>query len=149
MTTNEVLARQNFITKVLFKNGDESISKDLKVKIMAMRIEYSKVRKQFDEDIQEFIKGVTPEGFIELQNKKDRTKEEQKTLDEMISKINVEYNAYINKISSNECNVKNEKLTEDDFNEIVAVMPEDDIEINGQKISIGDYLEILHTLFVD
>lgn len=149
MTTNEVLARQNFITKVLFKNGDESISKDLKVKIMAMRIEYSKVRKQFDEDIQEFIKGVTPEGFIELQNKKDRTEEEQKTLDEMISKINVEYNAYINKISSNECNVKNEKLTEDDFNEIVAVMPEDDIEINGQKISIGDYLEILHTLFVD
>ena len=149
MTTNEVLARQNFITKVLFKNGDESISKDLKVKIMAMRIEYSKVRKQFDEDIQEFIKGVTPEGFVELQNKQDKTEEEQKKLAEMIDKINVEYNAYINKISSNECNVKNEKLTEDDFNEIVAVMPEDDIEINGQKISIGDYLEILHTLFVD
>lgn len=149
MTTNEVLARQNFITKVLFKNGDESISKDLKVKIMAMRIEYSKVRKQFDEDIQEFIKGVTPEGFVELQNKQDKTEEEQKKLAEMIDKINVEYNAYINKISSEECNVKNEKLTEDDFNEIVAVMPEDDIEINGQKIPIADYLEVLHALFVD
>lgn len=149
MTTNEVLARQNFITKVLFKNGDESISKDLKVKIMAMRIEYSKVRKQFDEDIQEFIKGVTPEGFVELQNKQDKTEEEQKKLAEMIDKINVEYNAYINKISSDECNVKNEKLTEDDFNEIVAVMPEDDIEINGQKIPIADYLEVLHALFVD
>lgn len=149
MTTNEILARQNFITKVLFKNGDESISKDLKVKIMAMRIEYSKVRKQFDEDIQEFIKGVTPEGFVELQNKQDKTEEEQKKLAEMIDKINVEYNAYINKISSDECNVKNEKLTEDDFNEIVAVMPEDDIEINGQKIPIADYLEVLHALFVD
>ena len=149
MTTNEVLARQNFITKVLFKNGDESISKDLKVKIMAMRIEYSKVRKQFDEDIQEFIKGVTPEGFVELQNKQDKTEEEQKKLAEMIDKINVEYNAYINKISSEECNVKNEKLTEDDFNEIVAVMPDDDIEINGQKIPIADYLEVLHALFVD
>ena len=73
MTTNEILAKHNFITKIMLKNGDESLSKGLIVKVMGARIKYGKVRKQFDEDVQEFIKGITPEGFTELQQKQDKT----------------------------------------------------------------------------
>ncbi len=66
MTTNEALVKQNFITKVILKEGDNELSKELKVKIMGMRIKLAKVRKEFDEDVQEAIKGFTPEGYTEL-----------------------------------------------------------------------------------
>ena len=51
MTTNEILTMQNYLTKIVLKNGDSELSKDLKVKIMKMRIEMSKIRKSFDEDL--------------------------------------------------------------------------------------------------
>ena len=148
MTTNEILARQNFITKIPFKNGEETISKDLKVKIMSMRIDYSKVRKSFDEDVQEFIKGVTPEGFSELQQKQDKTKEDEQKIQEMINKINSEYSSYIQDRGTKEVDLKEYSLTENEYNEIVGLMPDDDIEINGQKISSADFLEVMYTLFV-
>ena len=49
MTTNEAIARYNFISKVLLKNGNDELSKEMKVKVMSMRIELSKINKQFDE----------------------------------------------------------------------------------------------------
>ena len=33
MTTNEALIKQNFISKVLLKQGDKELAKDFKVKI--------------------------------------------------------------------------------------------------------------------
>lgn len=149
MTTNEVLAKHNFITKVIFKNGDDSLSKDLKVKIMAMRIEYSKVRKSFDEDVQEFIKEVTPEGFAELQQKQNKSAEETDRLQEMIDKINSEYNSYIQTRGKEEVKINNTSLTEDEYNEIVVVNSDNDVEINGQTIQAPDFLEILYSLFVE
>lgn len=149
MTTNEVLAKQNFITKVMFKNGEDSLSKDLKVKIMAMRIEYSKIRKAFDEDVQEFVKNVTPEGFQELQQKIDKTEEEAQRLQEMVDTINSEYNTYITTRGQEEVNITNKSFTEDEYNEIVAVNAGDDVEINGQTVPSADFLEIIYTLFVD
>ena len=149
MTTNEILAKHNFITKVIFKNGDDSLSKDLKVKIMAMRIEYSKVRKSFDEDVQEFIKGVTPEGFAELQQKQNKSTEETDRLQEMIDKINSEYNSYIQTRGKEEVKINNTSLTEDEYNEIVVVNSDNDVEINGQTIQAPDFLEILYSLFVE
>lgn len=149
MTTNEVLAKHNFISKVIFKDGDESLSKDLKVKIMAMRIEYGKVRKAFDADVQEFVKDATPNGFQELQQKQDRTEEENAKLNEMIEKINSEYNTYIQTRGQEEVSINHGTLTVDEFNEIVAVNSDNDVEINGQKINAADFLEILYSLFVE
>lgn len=149
MTTNEVLAKHNFISKVAFTNGDDTLSKELKVKIMAMRIEYGKVRKSFDADIQEFIKEISPEGFTELQQKQDKTDEESKELQDMIDKINADYNSYIQTRGTEEVSVSNKNLTEGEYNEIVTIMGDKDIEINGQNITIPDYLEILYSLFVE
>ena len=58
MTTNDAIIRYNFISKVVFKDGDTALSKDLKIKIMSMRIEYGKINKVFEEDVQEFTKGI-------------------------------------------------------------------------------------------
>ena len=50
MTTNEAIAKYNFISKVLLQNGNDELSKELKVKVMTMRIDLSKIKKTFDED---------------------------------------------------------------------------------------------------
>lgn len=148
MTTNEILAKHNFITKIMLKNGDESLSKGLIVKVMGARIKYGKVRKQFDEDVQEFIKGITPEGFTELQQKQDKTDEDNAKLQEMIDQINNSYNEYITNLGKEEIDIADVTFTEDEFNEILGVMAGEDVEINGQVINSADYLEILYSLFV-
>lgn len=148
MTTNEVLARHNFITKVQFKDGDAQLSRELRVKIMAMRIEYSKIRKAFDADLQEFVQSATPEGFQELQAKTDKTEEERKQLEEMVDKLNSEYNEYVVTRGKEEVNITNKSLTEDEYNQIMEVNTGNDVEINGQQLSAADFLEILYTLFV-
>lgn len=149
MTTNEVLAKQNFITKVLFKDGDSQLSKELRVKIMAMRIEYGKVRKSFDADLQEFVQSATPDGLQELQTKQDKTEEEAKKLEEMIEKLNSEYNEYVATRGKEEVQITHSKLTEDEFNQIVEVNTGNDVEINGQQLNSADFLEILYGLFVE
>lgn len=150
MTTNEVLIRYNFLTKIPFKSGESELSKDLKVKIMSMRIEYGKVRKQFDEDLQEFVRGLSPDELQELQQKENRTDEENAKLTEMINKLNAEYQDYINKKGAEEVTVKNDgKFTEDEYSELISVCPSDDIDINGTKLNGGDFLEILYSIFVN
>ena len=83
MTLNELMLKQNFISKALLKDGDKELSRNLKVKIVGMRVKMAKYRKDFDEDVQEAIKNLKPEGFDELASKQDRTEEENKQLEAM------------------------------------------------------------------
>lgn len=148
MTTNEALVKQNFITKVLLKDGDAALSRDLKVKIMGMRVKLNKIRKEFDEDVQEAIKGLLPEGYEELSQKKDRTEEEEAKLAEMNKQVNEEYTECLKKRGQEEVSIET-KLTEDEYNEIIEVNASNDVEINGQKLNAADFLEVLYTLFVE
>lgn len=148
MTTNEALIKQNFISKVLLKSEDGSLSKELKVKVMNMRIKLSKVRKEFDEDVQEAIKGFTPEGYQELVQKKDKTEEENKQLEDWNKQIQEEYSEFILKRGQEEVSIVT-KLTEDEYNEILEVNSVNDVEINGQKLNAADFLEVLYNLFVE
>ena len=148
MTTNEALIKQNFITKVILKEGDNELPKELKVKIMGMRIKLAKVRKEFDEDVQEAVKGFTPEGYTELAQKQEKTEEDTKKIEEWNKQINDEYTAYIVKRGQEEVDIDT-KLTEDEYNQIIEVNADNDVEINGQKLNAADFLEILYTLFVE
>ena len=148
MVTNEALIKQNFISKILLKNGEDELSKNLKVKIMQMRIKLGKVRKEFDEDVQEALKGFTPEGYVELAQKQDKTEEEVAKVEAWNKQIQDEYNEFIVKRGQDEI-VVDTKITEDEFNEILEVNAANDVEINGQKIKAADFLEILYTLFVE
>jgi len=148
MTVNEALIKQNFISKILLKDDDEELSKSLKVKIMQMRIKLAKVRKEFDADVQEAIKGFTPEGYSELAQKSEKTEEEQKQFEDLSKQIQEEYNEFVVKRGQDEVLVDT-KLTKDEYNEILEVNAANDVEINGQKLKAADFLEILYTLFVE
>ena len=149
MTTNEVLTRHNFVSKLLLKDGDKELSRDLKVKVMGMRIEYGKIRKQFDEDVQEFVKSLNSDKLTELQQKGDRTEAEEKELQELTDKLNGDYRAYVESRLKEEVTVSDKTFTETDYAELVEVNAGNDVEINGTKLQATDFLEILYTLFFE
>lgn len=148
MTVNEALIKQNFISKILLKDGENELSKDLKVKIMGMRIKLAKVRKEFDEDVQEAVKGFTPEGYAEIAQKENKTEEETKKVDDWNKQIQDDYQAYVIKRGQEKVDIET-KLTENEYNELIEVNAANNIEINGQKINAADFLEILYSLFVE
>lgn len=150
MTTNEVLAMQNYLTKIVLKNGDSELSKDLKVKVMKMRIEMSKIRKAFDEDIKQFMNELISDRFKELRNKLEdqRTEEEKKEFEQLIAKANSDYEVYIRQRSQDKVTLNTYTFTEDEFNEILEVNSDIEAEINGVKMSAADILEVIYVLFV-
>lgn len=148
MTTNEALVKQNFITRIILKNGDASLTKELKVKIMNMRIKLGKVRKDFDNDVQEAIKDLTPEGFAELAQKSERTEEEEAKFQEQNKKLNEDYQAFVIERGKDTVEIE-ASLTEDEYEQILEVNADNDVDINGQKLSAPDFLEAIYSLFVE
>ena len=148
MTIDDAIIRYNFVSKIQFKDGDNALSKDLKIKVMSMRIEYNKINKAFNDDIKEFIDGITEERFHELQIKPDRTEEETKEFDELVKKYNQEINEFVSKRSMEEIEINDYRLSEDEYAEIMETNAEKDIVINGTTVTAPDFLEILHDLFV-
>lgn len=142
-----MMIKHNFITKVLLRDGDKELSKDLKVRLMSMRIELGKVRKQLEEDLQEAVKELTPKGYQELITKENKTEEDKAQVEAWNKQINEEYNAYVDKRGKEEVQIDT-TLSEDDFAQIIEVNAGNDVEINGTKLNAADFLEVLYSLFV-
>lgn len=142
-----MVVKHNFITKVLLRDGDKELSKDLKVRLMSMRIELGKVRKQLEEDLQEAVKELTPKGYQELIMKENKTEEDKAQVEAWNKQINEEYNAYVDKRGKEEVQIDT-TLSEDDFAQIIEVNAGNDVEINGTKLNAADFLEVLYSLFV-
>ena len=142
-----MMIKHNFITKVLLRDGDKELSKDLKVKLMGMRIELGKIRKQLEEDLQEAVKELTPKGYQELIMKEDKTGEDKAQVEAWNKQINEEYNAYVDKRGKEEVQIDT-TLSEDEFAQIIEVNAGNDVEINGTKLNAADFLEVLYSLFV-
>lgn len=148
MVLNDLLTRQNVFTKLLLKDGDKELPKELKVKVMRIRMAYSKCKQNFDSELQEFINElITPE-FKDLSSKEERTSQEETLLNELTQKINSEYHVYIAQKSQEEVSMIDDTFTENEFADIVEVNAGNDVEINGNKLTAMDFLEAVHELFV-
>lgn len=149
MTLNEILTRQNVITKILLSHGDKELPKELKVKIMRMRMVYSKIKKQFDEDTQEFSKQIVSDELRDLANKSDRTPEENERFNELNSKANAEYQEYLIQKGKEEVkDFTDVTLTDDEYADILDINSDGEYEVNGQKIKAADLMEAVYELFV-
>lgn len=147
MTLNELMIKHNFVTKILLRDGDKELSRDLKVKLMGMRIKLGKVRKELEEDLQEVVKELTPEDYQELVMKENKTDEDKAQVEAWNKQINEEYNAYVDKRGKEEVQIDT-TLSEDEFAQIIEVNAGNDVEINGTKLNAADFLEVLYSLFV-
>lgn len=149
MILNEVLTRQNIISKIELKEGNKELSKELKVRIMRIRLAYNKVKKAFDEDVKEFVEQITTDEYKELAQKQNRTEEEEKKYNELNTQINSDYIEFVNQKGLEEVKETfDDKLNEDEYAEILDVNSGNDVEINGVKIKAADLMEIFYELFV-
>lgn len=149
MVLNEILTRQNVITKLLLANDSKELPKELKVKIMRMRMSYSKIKKQFDEDTQEFSKQIVSDELRDLANKADKSPEELAKFNELNSKANSEYQEYlIQKGKEEVADFVDVTFTEEEYADILDINSDGEYEVNGQKIKAADLMEAVYELFV-
>lgn len=148
MVLNEVLTKQNVITKLLLKDGDKELPKALKVKIMRMRMAYNKIKQQFDSDVQEFTKELVPEELQTLANKEDRTEEENARFEELNNKVNSDYQEFLIQKGNEEVKDVEDVLTMDEYSDLLDVNSGNDVEINGNKVKAADFMEVVMDLFV-
>jgi hypothetical protein len=149
MILNELLTRQNIITKIELKDGDKELPKELKVRIMRIRLAYNKVKKAFDEDVKEFVEQIATDEYKTLAQLPERTEEQEKRYNELNTQINADYVEFINQKGLEEVKETfDDKLTEDEYAEILDVNSGNDVEINGAKIKAADLMEVLYELFV-
>ena len=149
MILNDLLTKQNVFTKIILKDGEKELSKELKVKVMRIRMAYAKIKKNFDAEVQEFAEQVVPEELKQLNAKRDRTEEEQARVVELTNKANAEYQEFLIQKGKEEVVLGVEDtFTIDEYGDILEVNAGNDVEINGNKIPAVDFLEIVYDLFV-
>ena len=148
MILNDVLTKQNVFTKIILKDGDKELSKELKVKVMRIRMAYTKAKKAFDEEVKEFTEELVPDELKELNQKENRSDEENARMEELTNKVNSEYQEFLMQKGNEEVKDIEDTLTMDEYSDIVEVNAGNDVEINGNKIAAADFLEIVYDLFV-
>lgn len=149
MTLNDVLTKQNVITKIILKDGDKELSKELKVKIMRIRMAYNKIKKQFDDDTQEFTNQIISDELRELANKSERTLEEEARFNELNDKTSSEYQEYLIQKGLEEVkDTPDDVITMEEYSDILDVNSGNDVEINGNSVKAADLMEIVFDLFV-
>lgn len=149
MTLNDVLTKQNVITKIILKDCDKELPKELKVKIMRIRMAYNKIKKQFDDDTQEFTNQIISDELRELANKSERTLEEEARFNELNDKTNSEYQEYLIQKGLEEVkDTPDDVITMEEYSDILDVNSGNDVEINGNSVKAADLMEIVFDLFV-
>lgn len=150
MTLNDVLTKQNVITKIILKDGDKELPKELKVKIMRIRMAYNKIKKQFDDDTQEFTNQIISDELRELANKSERTLEEEARFNELNDKTNSEYQEYLIQKGLEEVkDTPDDVITMEEYSDILDVNSGNDVEINGNSVKAADLMEIIFDLFIN
>lgn len=148
MILNDVLTKQNVFTKLLLKSEGKELPKELKVKVMRIRMAYSKIKNNFESEVKEFMQELITDEFRELANKETRTAEEDVRYKELVSNIDSDYIEFINQKGNEEVKEMDDTFTIDEYSEIVEVNAGNDVEINKVKVPAVDFLEIIYSLFV-
>lgn len=148
MILNEALVRQNFISKILLKKDQCELAKELKAKVMVMRIALTKIKSEYEKDAQEVVETLKTDEFNELATLQDRTTEQEEKFQELVSEINEEYFAFLVEKGKEEVTFEG-RFSEDEYFQIVNVNADNDVEINGNKLQAADFLEVIYSLFVE
>lgn len=148
MILNDLLTKQNVFTKLVLTSGEKELPKELKVKIMRIRMAYAKVKKAFDAEVQEFTEELITDEFRDLNSKPERTQEEDTRFAELADNFNKEYQEFLIQKGNEDITIIDDTFTIDEYSDILEVNAGNDVEINGNKISAVDFMEIVYDLFV-
>ena len=139
MTLNEILVKQNILTPILLKEGDNELSNN-------------KIKKQFDDEVQEFTANLIPEELKSLQAipENERTEEDTQKILQLVDKVNGEYREFLTQKGKEEVQLSsNDAFTEKEFDEIVMVNAGNEVTINGNVVKAEDLMESFYSVFVN
>ena len=149
MTVNDAILRYNLIAAMKFIDGDYSISRDLKIKLIRYKIDLEKVKNDFVAFQEKAMEEIKTEEYKTLFNKENKTEEESQKLVEIANGLNEELGKLISNKTMETVNVKSfEFLTEDEFNEILSVNIENSPLINSNQLDANTYVKLIHNVFV-
>ena len=148
MILNDLLTRQNVFTKLLLTSNGKDLSKELKVKIMKIRIAYNKIKKEFDSEISDFMEEVMSDEFKLLRDKVDKTQEELDKFNELVQEIDSSYKEFLIQKGLDKVEDVDDFLSEEEYYELVDVNSDNNVVINDSKIAAEDFLELIYDMFV-
>ena len=152
MTLNEILLKQSVLALLLVKSGDDELSKELKVKIVRLRIAFNKIKNQFEDEIKEFSSSLIPEDLKKLQEipEDKRTLEDSKKIEELVNKVNSEYREFLEQKGKEEVTfTADDSFTDNEFDEIISVNAGNDVTVNGNNVKAEELMDSFYALFVD
>ena len=152
MTLNEILLKQSVLAPLLVKSGDDELSKELKVKIVRLRIAFNKIKNQFEDEIKEFSSSLIPEDLKKLQEipEDKRTLEDSKKIEELVDKVNSEYREFLEQKGKEEVTfTADDSFTDNEFDEIISANAGNDVTVNGNNVKAEELMDSFYALFVD
>lgn len=149
MILNDVITRYNVISKIEITNEEKELSKQLKVKIMRIRMALNKIKTQFELESREFAEQLIPNDLRVLFFKENKTDEELEQFKKCEDKINQEYQEYLIQKGQEEVNLNiDTTFTLDEYSDIVDVNCRNNVKINDISFKATDFLEIVYNLFI-
>ena len=148
MTLNEALIRQTFIIHLIVKDDKSELSKDLKVKIMNMRVVLNRLKAEFEDACVKKIEELQSEEFKELAQIQNKSSEEESKFQLSLDKLNADYDDFV--IAKGLSQVSfDAKFTWEEYEDIIEVNAGINPEIDGKILNALDFLEIIYNLFVE
>lgn len=148
MTLHNIILKYRVLQNIIFKTDQFSLDIDTKVKLLNMRIYFGKFESEFQEDLKKFSETILPEEAKILTNKSNKTQEDLTKLASIKQQYNLEQQCYIKQRSQENVEAKDFSITSEEFDQIVKVNIDNDVEINGKKLTGPDFLEVIYNLFV-
>jgi len=148
MSINDALIRYNLLNFVKYTDEDYSLSRELKVKLIRLKLDLEKTYNDFNSFQQKALEEVKTKRYDELVNKENRTEEENVELQKIVAEINEDLNKIVLKKAEEEVSVNFSYLTNDEYNEFLTVNINNEVTINGVKLSPEEYVSLFYRKFV-
>jgi hypothetical protein len=95
-----------------------------------------------------FTSELIPEELNTLNAKETKTEEDLVRIDELVNKVNSEYQEFLVQKGSELVSVNEECFNMDEYADIVDINSSNDVVINNQPLKAADLLEAVYTFFV-
>ena len=149
MTINNAVLRYNLLSVMRFIDGEYSLSRDLKIKLIRLKLDLEKIRDDFVSFQQKAMEEIKTAEYEELLHKEEKTAEEVQHLEEITAELNEELGKLIQEKSNEMIDVKSfNYLTDDEFNQILSVNVENNPTINGSQLNFDTYIELIYKIFL-
>lgn len=151
MTINDALVRYNILASLKYKDGDYSLPRELKIKLIKLKLTFEKYYNDFNAYQEKCLEEVKTDEYntlVAIEEDK-RTEEQKERIADVVNTLNAEMNELLFAKTMEQIDVPEfEYLTEDEFNFVLEVNIENEVNINGTQLDGGAYVDLIHQAFL-